>query len=75
MTIPSSYLAALIVALNIVAAATPGNAQPLRDGVSAARAAAIRECSARAAPYKEYLWGNMEFDQYRACMAERGQPE
>jgi hypothetical protein len=75
MTIPNSYLAALTLTLTIVAAATAGNAQPLRNGVGAARAAAIQACSARAAPYREYLWGNMEFDQYRACMAEYGQPE
>ena len=43
--------------------------------ISAARAAALRECSAIAAQYPEYEWGNMEIQQYRACMAERGQVE
>jgi len=56
------------------AAATPVLAQSY-DKVSPDRAAAIHECSARAAKYTEYTWGNMEFQQYRACMAERGQVE
>ena len=43
--------------------------------ISAARAAAVRECSAIAAQYPEYEWGNMEIYQYRACMAEHGQVE
>jgi hypothetical protein len=43
--------------------------------ISAARAAALRECSAIAAQYPEYEWGNMEIFQYRACMTEHGQVE
>jgi len=43
--------------------------------VSAVRAAAIHECSVAASRYTEYTWGNMEFNQYRACMAQHGQPE
>jgi hypothetical protein len=45
------------------------------DHVGTARAAAIGECSARAQKYTEYTWGDMEFQQYRACMAQHGQPE
>jgi hypothetical protein len=43
--------------------------------LSAGRAAAIRACNAGAAKYSEYLWGDMEFQQYRSCMAQHGQPE
>ena len=43
--------------------------------ISAARAAALRECSAIAAQYPEYDWGNMEIYQYRACMVGHGQVE
>jgi hypothetical protein len=43
--------------------------------ISAARAAALRKCSAIAARYPESTWGDMEIDQYRACMAEHGQVE
>jgi hypothetical protein len=45
------------------------------DHVGAARAAAIRACSGVASRYTEYTWGDMEFQQYRACMAQHGQVE
>jgi len=45
------------------------------EGVSPDRARALRECSAVAAPYKEITWNNWEFDLYRSCMAQHGQPE
>jgi hypothetical protein len=45
------------------------------DHVDAARAAAIRTCSGVASRYTEYTWGDMEFQQYRACMAQHGQVE
>jgi hypothetical protein len=75
MSIGKANLVALAFAITIVTAASPGSARPLHDGVSAARAAAIHECTARASQYKEYTFGNMEFDQYRGCMAEHGQRE
>jgi len=43
--------------------------------ISAKRAAALRECSAIAAQYPQYEWGNMEIFQYRACMARHGEVE
>jgi hypothetical protein len=43
--------------------------------MSAARAAALRECNRQASKYPDYLWGDYEIDVYRACMAERGQQE
>jgi hypothetical protein len=52
----------------------PGSAHET-DVVSAARAAAIHRCSTAASKYTEHTWNNMEFDQYRACMAINGQPE
>jgi hypothetical protein len=39
------------------------------------RSETIRECNQRAAPFLEYVWGNMQTDQYRACMAEHGETE
>jgi hypothetical protein len=39
------------------------------------RAAAIHACSGQGARYNEYTWGDMEFQQYRACMAQHGQVE
>src|SRR4051812_39061531 len=52
----------------------PGSAHET-DVVSAARAAAIHRCSTAASKYTEHTWGDMEFDQYKACMAINGQPE
>jgi hypothetical protein len=43
--------------------------------ISAARASALRECNAIAAQYPDYVWGNMEIYQYRACMAEHHEVE
>jgi hypothetical protein len=62
---------AAAVVLGVVALASPGYAYP----ISAARAAAIHECSARAAPFIEHTWGDTEIYIYRACMAEHGQRE
>jgi len=53
----------------------PGQAAQLIEGVSPQRARALRECSALAAPFKEATWNNWEFDLYRSCMAQHGQPE
>ena len=43
--------------------------------ISRERAQAIHACSVLAARYPQYLWGNMEIYQYRACMTEHGQQE
>jgi hypothetical protein len=68
-------LAVLALGLVISTLASPSVAQ--RSGIkrSAARAAAIREYSLRAGKYVEHTWGNVEFQTYRACMAQHGQPE
>jgi hypothetical protein len=47
----------------------------VQDGVSRDRAQALRECNNRAAPFKEYTWGNTQSDLYRVCMVQHGQPE
>jgi len=43
--------------------------------ISAARATALRQCSALMAQYPEYEWGSMGRHQYAACMAGHGQVE
>jgi hypothetical protein len=43
--------------------------------ITAARAAALRECTALESLYPEHDWGVQEIDIYRACMAEHGQVE
>ena len=56
-----------------------GRAQASYNGggypITAARAAALRACTAREAQYPDYLWGVTEIQIYRSCMAEHGQPE
>jgi hypothetical protein len=57
-------------------AVTPfGSPASDRNDATAARAAAIRACSAIAAPYKEMTWGHMGIHQYRTCMTQHGQAE
>jgi len=69
----------LSVAASVAPAYTKERAQASNNGggypITAARAAALRECTGREAQYPEYLWGVTEIQVYRACMAEHGQPE
>ena len=67
--------AALALALAVTALASPSYAQEGGVHISQQRAQAIHACNLRAARYPQYLWGNMEIFQYRACMTEHGQPE
>ena len=41
-------------------------------GGSVGREQAIRDCNDQGRRYTQHLWGNMEFDVYRSCMAQRG---
>ena len=70
----STLLAALAVTLVASALATPSFAQR-SEGMSGARAAAIHDCDARVAKFKQYVWGDYEIDKYRACMTKHGQEE
>jgi len=54
------------------AAVTPYGSPAVADR---GRSAAIRACSAAASRYTEYTWGDLEFQQYRACMSQHGQME
>ena len=55
------------------AQAVPGDVA--RDGMSAQRAAAIRDCANPSDKFSQYAWGNRQFDEYRACMAGHGETE
>jgi hypothetical protein len=69
-------LATAIAALFMIAAPLASAiAQGGGRQISAARAAAIHECSVLASRYSQYDWGNTEIHQYRSCMARHGQPE
>jgi hypothetical protein len=74
----NTRLAALAFGIAVAAVAvvaSPAVAQRNNNEASAARAEALRECSARQQKDLEYLWGVQQDDIYRACMAEHGQPE
>jgi hypothetical protein len=81
-------LAALALGLAVAAGVSPAlakrhaeYAEPRADyngggyPITAARAAALRECTALESQYPEYDWGIQESTIYRACMAEHGQME
>jgi hypothetical protein len=65
------YLAVALMSIVTVATFTQANAQ--ERGISAARAAAIKECSTLAQRYPETTFGSTEFQLYRSCMAQHGQ--
>jgi len=68
-------LAALVLgAFAAAALAAPSFAQ-IAEGMSGARAQALRDCNAEAAKYKQYTWGVTQTNTYRACMAKQGQQE
>jgi hypothetical protein len=74
----NTRLAALAFGLAVAAAASPSFAKYDNNAgypISAARAAALRECNARAQPYVNRDWGVRQDAVYRACMAEHHQPE
>jgi len=54
------------------AQAVPGD---VGDGISARRAAALRDCSGKEDKFSQYAWGNFSSDEYRACMAQHGENE
>ena len=45
------------------------------EQISAARAAALRECNRLAQRYPLHEWGNTQIHLYRTCMARHGQQE
>jgi hypothetical protein len=70
----STIVTALAIGLAASALATPSFAQR-SEGMSDSRAQALKNCNTQAAKYKQYVWGDYEFDAYRACMAQHGQQE
>jgi hypothetical protein len=74
MATVNSRLAGLALGLAVTAFASPSFAQS-EEHISAARAAAIHDCSVRAGKYTEHTWGDTELYVYRDCMAEHGQRE
>ena len=67
-------LATTIAALWLTAA-VPITGAVANEQISAARAAAIHECSLLASRYPLHDWGNTQIHLYRTCMARHGQQE
>jgi hypothetical protein len=59
----------------LVGVAVLGSVPAANAAVGPARAAALRQCSLQAERYPETTYSSLEFELYRACMADRGQVE
>jgi len=73
-------LAALVLGLAVAVGVSPALAQGRADdsgdgSITAARASALRACTARESKDVEYNWGVQAIEIYRSCMAEHGQME
>ena len=66
-------LATTVAALWMAAVPFAGAAADVQ--ISAARAAALKECSRLAARYPTNDWGNTDIYLYRSCMARHGEKE
>jgi hypothetical protein len=75
MIATKKHLAALFLGLAVATVASPSFAQQAEDHMSAARAQALRECSALVKMYPQYGWGDTEITEFRDCMAQHGQQE
>lgn len=73
-------LLALGLALSVAALASPSFAQRHQDEsnpehISAARRAAIHDCTALASRYTEFTWGTLQGHTFRECMADHHERE
>lgn len=71
MNIVRTSLAVFTLGFGFVLLTSPNYAQE----VSAARAAALRECNLLVEKYPIHIWSNSQLYMYRGCMAEHGQQE
>jgi hypothetical protein len=60
MSIVRKFLPGIVVGLAVAAAASPGFAQWGEDGMSAARARALRECNDMASKFTQHTWGDTQ---------------
>jgi hypothetical protein len=64
-------IAAMLAGITIAASAPTAGAAAINHS----RAAAIHQCAAPVQRYPETTFSSLEFERYRACMAERGRIE
>jgi hypothetical protein len=68
--------AALVLGLAVSVLATPSFAQRSdggEAGMSSAREKALRDCNGEAGKMSQGTWGHQQLDNYRTCMAQRGE--
>jgi hypothetical protein len=70
----SKLLAVLALGLAVSALTTPSFAQR-SEGMSGARAQALRTCTKEAGKLIQHVWGDHQIDKYRACMMQHHQEE
>jgi hypothetical protein len=70
----SKLLAVLALGLAVCMVATPSFGQR-SEGMSGARAQALRTCTREAGKLIQHVWGDHQIDKYRACMMQHHQEE
>ena len=75
MPIVKTFLPGIVLGLAVAAAASPSLAQRGENGMSDARAKALRECNAEAGKMTQSTSASIQLDMYRACMSQHGQQQ
>ena len=70
----SKFLAVLALGLAAFLVATPAFGQR-SEGMSGARAQALRTCTGEASKLIQHVWGAHQIAKYRTCMMQHGQGE
>ena len=68
------YVVAMLAAAIVTSTAASAQEDSGRSAVNA-RTSAIHACSVKSGRYPESTFSSLEFELYRACMAEQGQTE
>jgi hypothetical protein len=75
MPIVKTFLPGIVLGLAVAAAASPSFAQRAENGMSAARAKALRECNVEAGKMTQSTSASIQLDMYRACMMQHGEQQ
>lgn len=82
MVTSAKYIAAIAVTLAVIGSPSFAKKRAPQFGaaqavpqMTAARAAALRKCNAKAEKYSMSTWQTEQFAVYRACMFDHGQVE
>ena len=82
MVTSAKYIAAIAAAIAVISSpsfakkrAPQISAPQAAPQITAARAAALRECNAKVRPFEDRTWQTRQFAVYRSCMFDHGQME